>query len=179
MSDVRVASPAADAGDDASQGDSERRRGRKARDKGPIAIDLEHGRWRHFGWAAGSVVVGVLLVWKLGTVGKGVGVALFVLAAFNALRFVRTLLHEPGQIRVGDDGVQLPDGLCRGATSRYEVADIRHAFFLRRALPWTQAGPVLVVETPDKVYAYPRDWFSSDSDQRRVQMAINRRLGRL
>jgi hypothetical protein len=36
----------------------------------------------------------------------------------------------------------------------------------------------LVIETSDERFVYPRDWFASDSDQRRVAHALGRRLGR-
>ncbi len=40
-------------------------------------------------------------------------------------------------------------------------------------------GPVLVLETKKGVFEYPRDWFAEGSDQRRVVLALNRRLGHL
>ena len=38
--------------------------------------------------------------------------------------------------------------------------------------------PVLVVETDERIITYPRDWFRSDSDQRRVSQAIHRKIDR-
>jgi hypothetical protein len=58
------------------------------------------------------------------------------------------------------------------------VADLRHAYLLRRALPWNHTGPVLVVETRRGVFQYPRDWFGAENDQKRLSQALNRRLGR-
>ena len=72
-----------------------------------------------------------------------------------------------------DDYVELPLGLCKGDPSKFVFGDIKHAFFLRRAVPWLRAGPVLIVEAGSQIFSYPRDWFASDSDQQRVAMAIN------
>lgn len=142
-------------------------------------MTLEHGRWRHFGWVVVGLLGGGFLVWKLGAVGRWVGVGLILLAALNAYRFVRTLLRRPGTIDVGDDAVTLPQALCHKDSYQLPYEKVRHAFFLRRAVPWTRTGPILIIETDDQVFTYPRDWFASDSDQRRVALAINRRLGRL
>lgn len=141
-------------------------------------ITLEHGRWRHFGWLAVGGALGVFLVLKLGTVGKGLGVVLLLLGVFNLVRFARTLVRSAGAIAVSEESVRLPDGLCAAHSHTVEYGGIRHAFFLRRAVPWTRTGPILVIETDRGVFSYPRDWFTSDSDQRRIAHAIHRRLGR-
>ena len=141
-------------------------------------ISLEHGRWRHFGWLAVGGGLGVFLVWRLGTVGKGLGIILLVLGAVNLIRFARTLLRPAGSIAVSEEAVRLPEGLCGARSHTVEYRGIRHAFFLRRAVPWTRTGPILVIETDRRVFTYPRDWFASDSDQRRIAHAIHRRLGR-
>jgi hypothetical protein len=147
-------------------------------DDGEFKVVLEHGRWRHFGWLVIGTGLGVFLVWKLGAVSKGLGIALLILGAINLIRFVRTLLRPAGSIEVSEEAVRLPEGLCRGKSHRVEYAGIRHAFFLRRAVPWTRTGPILVIETDVETFSYPRDWFSSDSDQRRIAHAIHRRLER-
>ena len=69
---------------------------------------------------------------------------------------------------------RLPDRLAA-----LSFGDVTHAFFLRRAVPWTQAGPILIVEVGEAIFSYPRDWFASESEQRRILEAINRRLGRM
>jgi hypothetical protein len=74
--------------------------------------------------------------------------------------------------------VRLPDGLCVKGARTVPWDGIRHVFFLRRSVPWARTGPILVIETEDRTFSYPRDWFASDSDQRRVAHAIFRRLGR-
>jgi hypothetical protein len=146
--------------------------------EGEFQIGLEHGRWRHFGWLAVGGALGVFLVMKLGTVGKGMGVILLLLGAVNLVRFARTLLRSAGSISITDEAVRLPEGLCRAESHTIAYGGIRHAFFLRRAVPWTRTGPILVIETDRGVFSYPRDWFTSDSDQRRIAHAIHRRIGR-
>ncbi len=140
---------------------------------------LEHGRWRHLGWVVVGAVAGCLLLWKLGAVGKAIGIIMLGITVFHMYRFVRTLMHPAGRIELRDEAVLLPDGLCRKAAHTVPYDQVKHAFFLRRAVPWSRTGPILVVETSQQVFIYPRDWFSSDSDQRRVALALNRRLGRL
>jgi hypothetical protein len=155
------------------------RKGARAGESGDLQVTLEHGRWRHFGWVVVGLLGGAFLLWKLGAVGKGAGVLLLGLAALNVFRFVRTLVRAPGVIDVREDAVRLPQALCHKDSHELPFDQIRHAFFLRRAVPWTRTGPILVIETAGRVFTYPRDWFASDSDQRRVALAINRRLGRL
>jgi hypothetical protein len=144
----------------------------------PIEVTLVHARRSHASWTAFGLVIGVLLLWKLAIIGKILGAVFLVIAAFAARSLIRTLLHPPGTIRVAADQVDLPDGLCRGKQHSFPLAEVHHAFFLRRAVPWTRAGPVLVVEAGDGALTYPRDWFASEADQRQVLDAINERLGR-
>jgi hypothetical protein len=150
--------------------------GQRSRGEDELRVAFEHGRWRHFGWLLAGTAGGAFLVWKLGTVGKGVGLLLILIGLINAIRFARTLMQPAGVIEVDDEAVELPEGLCRKDVHRVPFAGIRHVFFLRRSVPWTLTGPVLVIETDERVYRYPRDWFASDSDQRRVAHAIHRRL---
>ena len=156
-----------------------RRGGPSAGEGATFHIELEHGRTRHLGWVLVGAIAGALLLWKLGAVGKALGIFLVGMSAANLWRFTRTLLHPAGRIELGEDAVSLPDGLCRGHAHTIPYERVRHAFFLRRAVPWTRTGPLLVVETDERTFTYPRDWFASDSDQRRIALALNRRLGRL
>jgi hypothetical protein len=151
-------------------------KGKSAKTDGPFEITLVHARNTHLGWAVVGLVIGVLLVWKLAIVGQVLGVISLIFAAFAARSFVMTLLNPPGTIKIDDDRVQLPVGLCRGKSDELTYEQIKHVFFLRRAVPWTRAGPVLVVETADVAFTYPRDWFASESEQRRVLRGIHRKL---
>lgn len=149
------------------------RRGEKA---ATLAIHLEHGRSRHLAWLAIGLVGGVSLLFMLGAVGKVIGVLLLLMGLASGVNAARTLRHEPGTIRVAADHVELPEGLCRGRVDSVPLAEVRHVFTLRRSLPLARTGPLLVIETDRGAYAYSRDWFASESDQRRVEMAISRRL---
>lgn len=152
---------------------------RKVRPEAPLEVHLEHSRWRHFGWSVFGLVAGAVLIWKLGLVGKWVGAFLMLVGAWAGYHFARTLTRPPGRILIDLDKVTLPAGLCRGPEHTFDLDQVRHAFFLRRAVPWTRTGPVLVVEVAEHTFAYPRDWFASESDQRRVATVLNRYLGRL
>ena len=157
---------------------SEHRGGKKPPEQA-LAIELVHARRSHLSWMLACLVLGVLLVWHLAIIGQILGVVLLLVSAVSARRLVRTLMNEPGVIRVDRDAVVLPVGLCRGSSRGFSFDEVKHAFFLRRAVPWTRAGPILVIEAGDEVFAYPRDWFASESDQRQVMEAINKRLGRI
>ena len=155
------------------------RRSARAEGSGPFQVTLESGRWSHLGWIVIGGALGGLLVWKLGVLGKGVGAILLAVAAWHIWPFVRTLIRGAGRVELSADEVVLPERPCSGTSHTVPYDHIRHAFFLRRAVPWTRTGPILVIETDDLVLSYPRDWFSSDSDQRRIALALNRRLGRV
>jgi len=156
--------PAAKAGAAASK----RKSRRKNRTAYGFEIELVHARNSHLGWMIFGLVLGVLLLWKLAFVGKLIGVILLIVAGFAGRNFLLTVLNEPGTFRVEKDHIEMPEGLCRGRTVSIDYAQVKHAFFLRRAVPWTRAGPILVVEADDRALSYPRDWFSSDADQLRL-----------
>lgn len=137
---------------------------------------LEHGRMRHLGWLIIGGAIGAFLLWRLGTVGQWLGVFLMGVAAWHAFKLVRTLIYPPGTIDLQGDTVVLPTGVCQAKALETSWDKVRHAYFLRRAVPWSRTGPILVVETDERILAYPRDWFRSDSDQRRVSQAIHRKI---
>jgi hypothetical protein len=111
-------------------------------------------------------------------VGKAIGVVLSLASLLAVRAFALTLLHPPGRIRVGQSDVSLPRGVCRTRPLELPIDRVRYAYFLRRVVPWTRTGPLLIVETETTTLRYPRDWFASDSDQQRVAAALNHRLGR-
>jgi hypothetical protein len=143
---------------------------------GPIAIELELSRQRAATMTVFGLVVGSLLIWKLGTVGVWVGVVLLVVGAFRAWELIQTFLHPPGTIEVTDTQVVLPRGLCMGKPVTVTPGDVTAVYFLRRSVPWNKSAPVLVVELGDRAMAYPRDWFASEADQRHVIHALMRTL---
>jgi len=140
-----------------------------------LEITLEHMRFRHLAWLGFGLVVGALLVWKLGTVGKWVGVALIAVGCWAAYQFARTLMFPPGAIVIGDDGAALPRGVCAGEPVKVKLGEVRHAYLLRRSVPWTRAAPVLVIEAGGTAYTYPRDWFVTEADQRRIVRELHAR----
>jgi hypothetical protein len=157
------------------------RRARDADDERPLApgqtlrIPLEHMRYRHLAWMSFGLVTGLLLIVKLGTVGQWLGVVLIGVGAYAGYSFARTILFPPGTIVVSTAAVELPRGLCKGPESRFEPAQISHVYLLRRAVPWTRAAPVLVIEADGKAYTYPRDWFLTEADQRRIVRELHAR----
>ncbi|MCE9571671.1 MAG: hypothetical protein K8W52_00805 [Deltaproteobacteria bacterium] len=137
-----------------------------------LAIGLEDARYRHLGWAVFGLALGGLMVWKLGTVAQWAGYVLIAFGAWATVSFARTLIWQPGAIEITDDTVTLPRGPSRGRPVTIKRADVAHAYLLRRAVPWTRAAPVLVIETGERAFSFPRDWFAAESEQRRVIEAL-------
>ena len=133
-------------------------------------------RQRAASMTAFGLIVGSLLIWKLGTVGVWVGVVLLVVGAFRAWELVQTFLYAPGTITVTESQVSLPRGLCLPRPVQVTPNDVTAVYFLRRSVPWNRSAPVLVVEIGDRAMAFPRDWFASEADQRHVVHALMRGL---
>ncbi len=133
-----------------------------------LEIGLEDARYRHLGWAVFGLALGGVMIWKLGTVAQWAGAVLIGFGAWATFNFVRTLIWRPGAIAIAEDTVVLPRGPSRGRPVTVKRGDIAHAYLLRRAVPWTRAAPVLVIETHERAFAFPRDWFASEAEQRRV-----------
>jgi len=141
---------------------------------GKVEISLEVSRQRPIGWTIFGLIVGTLLIWKLGTVGVWVGIALVIIGAYRAWQLVQTFLYEPGTIVVTDREVTLPRGLCLPRPVTVAPSAVTAVYFLRRSVPWNRSAPVLVVELGPKAMAFPRDWFASEADQRHVIHALMR-----
>jgi hypothetical protein len=149
-------------------GDAPPDKARTARPTEPIAIELEVSRQRSLGWTVFGLVVGALLIWKLGTVGVWGGVVLVLMGVYHAWCLAQTLLYPPGTIVVSEREVSLPRGLCMPRPVTVKPHEVTAAYFLRRSVPWNHASPVLIVELGPKAMAFPRDWFASEADQRHV-----------
>ena len=121
-----------------------------------------------------GLIVGALLIWKLGTVGVWVGVVLLVVGAFRAWELAQTFLYPAGTIKVTESQVTLPRGLCLPRPVQVAPSDVTAVYFLRRSVPWNRSAPVLVIEIGDRAMAFPRDWFASEADQRHVIHALMR-----
>lgn len=141
---------------------------------GKVAIELEVSRQRTISWTVIGLVVGTLLVWKLGTVGQWIGVLLILIGAYRAYQLVQTFLHKPGTIIVSEREITLPRGLCMPRPLKLQPSEVTAVYFLRRSVMWNKAAPVLVVEIGPKAIAFPRDWFASEADQRHVVHALLR-----
>ncbi len=142
-----------------------------------VAITLANARWRHFVWSVLELASGLWLVLEMGPIVRVLGILLLGLALRNGYRFMRTLLYDSGTIVVNKASISVPIGLCQGQTETFAMGEVRHAFLLRRAVPWSQSGPTLIVEAGEHAFAYPRDWFHSDGDQQRIVRAIRHHLG--
>ncbi|CAN5701438.1 hypothetical protein BH11MYX2_BH11MYX2_41320 [soil metagenome] len=140
----------------------------------PVRIELEVSRQGTVGWTVFSVLFGVLLIWKLGTVGVWVGLMLVVLGVFRAFELVQTYRHTPGTFEISETKVVIPRGLCIGKPVQCAPSDVTAVYFLRRSVPWNRSAPVLVVEIGKAAFAFPRDWFASEADQRHVVHALLR-----
>ena len=150
------------------------------RSSAPTEVLLYSGRVRLLLVAAIQLALGGLLLFSLGTIGQYIGGILIAFGLLRVLRVVRIGLGAEGVITLAKRAAGLPRKLCGGQDNidSVETSDILNVFYLRRSLSWIRSSPVLVVETSDRAYRYPRSWFASDYDQRRIGFAFNRALGR-
>jgi hypothetical protein len=144
----------------------------RAADSDAVEIELEVSRQRQIGWAVFGTIIGLLLVWKLGTVGVWAGYVLIALGLYRGFQLVQSYRHPPGTIVVSAKQVKLPRGLHRGSPLEVAPSDVTAVYFLRRSVPWNRAAPVLIVELGERALAFPRDWFASEAEQRRVVHAL-------
>ena len=159
--------------------DAPKTKDKDKRKGGNVEVHLEVSRQRPIGWTVFGIIVGALLVWKLGTVGKWVGVVLMLIGGYRAWQLVQTFMHPPGTIRVTEAEITLPRGICMPRPLKIKPSEVTAVYFLRRSVPWNRSAPVLVVELGKKALAYPRDWFSSEADQRHIVHALLRGRGGL
>src|SRR6185436_10070350 len=74
-----------------STGPEKPRTGRRS----TLAIELEVSRQRSAGWTIFGLVLGALLIWKLGTVGVWAGVALVLAGVYHAWSLLQTFRYPP------------------------------------------------------------------------------------
>lgn len=129
-------------------------------------------RQRQWAWAIGGVIVGILLVLRLGTVGVWGGYVMIAIGLFRAYELVQTFRNPAGKIVVSKDKVSLPRGVHRPMPIVVAPSDVTAVYFLRKSVPWNRAAPVLVIELGERALLYPRDWFASEADQRHVVHAL-------
>jgi hypothetical protein len=142
--------------------------------KSRLEVELEASRGRSIGWTIFGLLFGALLIWKLGTIGVWVGFVLVAMGVYHAWKLAQTFLHPPGMIAISDREVSLPRGPCAPRPVVVKPSEITSVYFLRRSVPWNHAAPVLVVELGPKAMLFPRDWFASEADQRRIVHALLR-----
>ena len=146
----------------------------------PLEVELEHSRWRHFAWAAVFGLFAAFLLFRVGGLFAGtLGLVAAGLMGRSGYHFALTYLRPAGRILLKGSELMLPPRLHAPAQLTLPIVDVKHAYLLRRAVGWTTPGPLLVVETARGRFEYPRDWFSSESDQRRVASAVSKRIGRI
>jgi hypothetical protein len=146
---------------------------------GQIEVGLADARGRSLLWALIFLGLGALAFWGLAGVGKVIAVILAVPGLRNLIALVRGLLHPPGRIKLTDETLTITPRLSAGREVAVPWSDVKHAYLLKRSVPWTRSGPILVIETERGRFSYPRDWFQVESDQRRIATVLARRLGHL
>src|SRR5687768_5015174 len=118
-------------------------------------VELEVSRQRQIGWTVFGTIVGSLLIWKLGTVGVWVGIALVIVGLFRGFQLIQTFVYPPGTIVVNEREVILPRGICLPRPVKVAPSAVTAVYFLRRSVPWNRSAPVLVIELGPKAMAYP------------------------
>jgi hypothetical protein len=137
-----------------------------------VEVELEVSRQRWISWTIGGIIGGALLIWKLGTVGVWAGYVLIALGIYRGYQLAMSLIHPPGTIIVSEKQVTLPRAIHRPKPLVLEPSAVTAVYFLRRSVPWNRSAPVLIIELGDKAMVFPRDWFSSEADQRHVVRAL-------
>jgi hypothetical protein len=120
----------------------------------------------------GGLVIGALLLSTFGTVAAAAGGILIALGLYHTWFFIRTLRHRAGAVTIDSRTISLPTGLCHRQPSPMAAETLAAAYFLRSAVPWNRSAPVLVIEAGGRAFMYPRDWFASEADQRRIMHAL-------
>ena len=137
-----------------------------------VTVELEPSRQRQISWAIFGTIFGIILVLKLGTVAVWVGYVLIALGLYRAYQLARSFMFPPGTIEVAADKVSLPLGVHTPKRLVVKPGEVTAVYFLRRSVPWNHASPVLVVELGPRALLYPRDWFATEADQRRIVHAL-------
>jgi len=146
----------------------------------PLDVELEHSRWRHFAWGAVFGIFASFLLFRVGGVlGILLGIVALALLVRSGWAFVLTCIRPAGRILLRGDELHLPPRLHADGSLALPLGEVKHAYLLRRSVGWTTPGPLLVVETAKGRFEYPRDWFSSEGDQRRVANVVSRRIGHI
>ena len=127
-------------------------------------------------WVLISIVIGVLCISKLGIVAQWVGVALVLWGAYGGVQCLNALRNKPSRFVLSGDTVRLPTGIANGATVELSMESVNHVYLRRRSTPPFTSSPLLVVETENKAFTYPRDWFANEADQMLVGSVLRKRI---
>jgi hypothetical protein len=145
-----------------------------------LEIPLIDQRWKHLFWGAFWTTVATFLIMRAGMLGLVFGGISLAGGMLGLFRFGRTLLHPAGVIEVKKDELVMPPRICAGKKLTFSTEDLRHVYVLRRSSPLSpRSSPLLVIETNKGNFAYPRDWFAGDGDQKRIATSLNHKLGKL
>lgn len=112
-------------------------------------------------------------LWKMDILGKlfGVGVGLWALRA--AWHLARATQHGVASIELGAHSISLPAArFANTPAANVPYEQVTSAYFLHEAVPRRWAAPVLVIEANQIAHAYPRDWFDSEADARRILATV-------
>jgi hypothetical protein len=137
-----------------------------------VEIELEVSRQRTVGWAVFGVIAGILLVLELGTVGVWGGYVLIAIGLYRGYQLAQSYRHPAGKVVVTGREVTLPRGVHMTKPLVATPSEVTAVYFLRRSVPWNRHAPVLIVELGERAFAFPRDWFASEADQRRLVHAL-------
>ena len=147
--------------------------------KADLAVELVPARWRHATWGLVLALLGLFLAARVGgTTPTIAGVLVLGGATYHLWSFVRSFLRAAGGISLDGD-VLVVTPRQHAEALRLALTEIRSAYVLRRRALLAISSPVLVLETARGTFEYPRDWFMTDGDQRRVAAAVGRALGYL
>lgn len=139
---------------------------------GAVTIVLHTARLRHGLSAIIGVALGLVLVLKTAILGQIIGALLVAWGLYHAARWLVATNRGAATLAVRGDRVTLPRKAHKSIEAAIPTEQITAAYLLRHASPWHKAAPTLVIEAGREAFVYPRDWFASETDQRRIIDAI-------
>ncbi|MBK9070555.1 MAG: hypothetical protein IPL79_06085 [Myxococcales bacterium] len=142
-----------------------------------VSVKLSTSQLRHGISALVGLALGAFLVIKTNTLGQWAGYGLLAWGAYHAVWWIYTTATGAAALVVGPAQTQLPARSSRGPQATLPTSSLTAAYLLRHASPWNKAAPTLVIETGERAYLYPRDWFAGEADQRRIIDAIASHTG--
>ena len=105
-----------------------------------VEIELTHARWKNFTWGVFGIGLGVFLAVNMGSIAWLLAAIVWASSYPNVKAFVQTFLSPPGKIVIAGNDMILPVGLCAGDPMSVPVGDLKHAYLLRRAIPYLRSS---------------------------------------